>query len=160
MKKQNKDKNLGKISRCALGFTLAELLMVVVILGILSAIALPQFAPQKEKAYVAEAVGILGSIRQLEEAYRLENGTYCDPNPTPAGTACTSGWPSLGMTASPNNTFWVYTFTTASTTAFTAVATRQSARWSGAAAYSSSSPPTVILDNTGVYTGTHPNKPV
>ncbi len=137
------------------GFTLAELLMVVVILGILAAVALPRFAPQKEKAYVAEAVGILSAIRQLEEAYRLDKGTYCDPNG--AAPACT--WPDLGMTANPNNAFWNYTVLVPTATTFTATATRQNFRWSGSAAYVAATPPTVILDETGTYTGTHPNVP-
>jgi prepilin-type N-terminal cleavage/methylation domain-containing protein len=60
------------------GFTLAELLMVVVILGLLGAIAMPKFFPQKEKAIVAEAVAMLHAIRQAELSYRLENGDYLE----------------------------------------------------------------------------------
>lgn len=70
------------------GFTLAELLIVVVILGVLGSLALPRFFPQKEKAIVAEAVGILSAIRMGEEGYKLENGVYM----TGAIT-----WASLGM---------------------------------------------------------------
>ncbi len=144
------------------GFTLAELLMVVVILGILSAVALPRFAPQKEKAYASEAVGMLSAIRQLEEAYRLENGTYCDPNggANPCGAAGADGWSDLGMTVSPNNLFWNYTVVAGAAT-FTATATRLSNRWSGSAAYpvAPAPGPSVTLDQAGVYGGTHPNVP-
>jgi prepilin-type N-terminal cleavage/methylation domain-containing protein len=58
------------------GFTLAELLIVIVILGILGGIALPRFYPQQEKARVAEAVAMLSAIRQGEMGYHLETGTY------------------------------------------------------------------------------------
>ena len=58
------------------GFTLAELLMVIVIIGVLGSIAIPRFFPQKEKAVVAEAVNMMGAIRQGEIAYRLEHAGY------------------------------------------------------------------------------------
>lgn len=58
------------------GFTLAELLIVVVILGVLASIAMPKFYPQKEKAVVAEAVAMLSAIRQGELGFKLENGVY------------------------------------------------------------------------------------
>ena len=70
------------------GFTLAELLIVVVIMGVLASIAMPKFYPQKEKAVIAEAVGVLSAIRQGELAYKLENGVY---SVTP------SDWGALGI---------------------------------------------------------------
>ena len=58
------------------GFTLIELLLVVTILGILAAVAIPRLFPQSERMRAAEAVGILNAIRQAERTYFLEKGTY------------------------------------------------------------------------------------
>jgi len=82
------------------GFTLAELLIVVVILGVLGAIALPRYGPQREKAIVGEAVGMLSAIRAGELAWRLENGTGAFLALPDAGRT-EDGWPEIGI-ANPN----------------------------------------------------------
>jgi type IV pilus assembly protein PilA len=58
------------------GFTLMELLIVVVILGVLSAIAIPNFINQIGKAREAEVKGIVGSIGRAQQAYHFEKGTF------------------------------------------------------------------------------------
>lgn len=49
------------------GFTLLEVLIVVILIGILAAIALPQYMTTIEKARAAEAVSQLGSFRAAME---------------------------------------------------------------------------------------------
>lgn len=58
------------------GFTIIELLIVVVIIGILAAIAIPKFANTKEKAYLASMKADLRNLVTAEEAYLAEFYTY------------------------------------------------------------------------------------
>ncbi len=126
------------------GFTLAELLIVVVILGILGSIALPRFFPQAEKGRVAEAIAMLSAIRQGEEAYRLENGSYI------ASTNASFGWEkSLGMEDPGSAGFFTYAIATPSTSTFTATATRTALK---ADTYQSD---TIAIKQDGSWCGDH-----
>ena len=58
------------------GFTLIELMIVVAIIGILAAIAIPNFMNYQCKAKQSEAKSNLGTIRTNQEAYRAEYDTY------------------------------------------------------------------------------------
>lgn len=58
------------------GFTLIELLVTVIIIGVLSAIALPQYLKQIEKARTTEATYTLGSINKAQQARIWEQGTF------------------------------------------------------------------------------------
>lgn len=58
------------------GFTLVELLVAVAIIGILSAIAVPQYSEYVRRGKVSEATGALGELRLRAEKYYSDNRTY------------------------------------------------------------------------------------
>ncbi|MFC1714037.1 prepilin-type N-terminal cleavage/methylation domain-containing protein [Candidatus Poribacteria bacterium] len=58
------------------GFSLVELMIVVAIIAILAAIAIPAFMRFAMKSKTAEATGNLVAIRTCQESYRAENDVY------------------------------------------------------------------------------------
>ena len=58
------------------GITLIELLIVIAIIGILAAIAVPAYIGQQRNAARTEAYSNLQNLRLLEEQYYAENGCY------------------------------------------------------------------------------------
>ncbi len=69
------------------GFTLIELMIVVAIIGVLAAIAIPQYTNFRLKAKTAEAKSNLGAIRLGEEAYFTEHEAYAVCAATPPTAA-------------------------------------------------------------------------
>ncbi len=58
------------------GFTLIELLIVVAIIGILAAIAIPQFSAYREKAFNAASNSDIKNWKTGQEAYKADIQTY------------------------------------------------------------------------------------
>ncbi|MEO0537968.1 MAG: prepilin-type N-terminal cleavage/methylation domain-containing protein [Cyanobacteria bacterium P01_A01_bin.123] len=76
------------------GFTLIELMVVVIILGLLAAIALPAVANLTRRARYAEARLALNAMAKDLQMYRLEKGSYpADTNGGIAPTGITE-WPT------------------------------------------------------------------
>lgn len=85
------------------GFTLIELMIVVAILGILAAIAIPNFMRFQAKSKQSEAKTNLGAIGTTAEAWRSENDQYIvtaigDLGWAPQGTSRYSYWYDVGGT--------------------------------------------------------------
>ena len=62
------------------GFTLLELLMVVIIIAILASIALPQYLRAVAKSRRAEGVNVLAQVRSAELRYSAEHQVYTPSN--------------------------------------------------------------------------------
>ena len=60
------------------GFTLIELLIVVAIIGILAAVAIPQFSSYRQKGYNAAATSDLKNFKTSMEAFFADNQQYPD----------------------------------------------------------------------------------
>lgn len=102
------------------GFTLLEILVVVIIIGILASIALPQYTVTIEKARSGEAMVNLGAVRVALDRYWYQNGSI----PTASNFLALD----IDDPNSITNKLYIYTFTDDGTTAavrkYTVTATR------------------------------------
>ena len=98
--------------------TLIELMIVVAIIGILAAIAIPNFVKFQCRSKQSEAKGNMKAIYVGEESYRAENDTYI----TMAAVSAPTTTNAIGFQPKGNKIRYVYEAATANTTAFTATA--------------------------------------
>ena len=103
------------------GFTLIELMIVVVIIGILSALAIPIFMSSATKSKQSEARGVLKQIYTMQRAYFIENETYC-LNGVVASAANPTAFSLLAIELI-SSTRYTYTMTVPAPNQFTCVAT-------------------------------------
>jgi prepilin-type N-terminal cleavage/methylation domain-containing protein len=97
-------------------FTLIELIIVVVILGILALIALPRYAQLVERSRSAEAFGTMNRLRDVERLYYVVNGEFyaiaSDAN-FPLNVDPDQNWPGDEVTFNnPNSPNFKYTVKT------------------------------------------------
>ena len=93
------------------GFTLIELLVVIAIIGILAAIAIPQFATYRRRGYDAKVKSDLKNAATAQEAYFAQNSIYKGgslASGTPTGY---SKSPDLSITAAATGSGYVLTAT-------------------------------------------------
>ncbi|MBA2413839.1 MAG: prepilin-type N-terminal cleavage/methylation domain-containing protein [Burkholderiaceae bacterium] len=84
------------MKRAQRGFTLMELIIAMVIIGVLTAIAIPNYTAYIQRSRRAEARNVLLEATVWMERWRTERGQYDRPPPAVAGTA-----PPLPFTVVP-----------------------------------------------------------
>ena len=86
-------------------FTLIELMIVIAIIGILAAIAIPQFSAYRTRSFNSAATADIRNAATAQEAYFVDNQSYC-------GTPATLTGATYGLYLSDNVTFAVTATTT------------------------------------------------
>jgi prepilin-type N-terminal cleavage/methylation domain-containing protein len=67
---------IAKVKKAAKGFTLVELAIVIVIIGVLASFGVPRFRDAVERSKAGEAMNYLASVRAAQERYASREGTY------------------------------------------------------------------------------------
>ena len=95
------------------GFTLIELLVVIAIIGILAAIAIPQFAAYRRRGYDSQAKSDLRNAATAEEAYFTDKNAYTSTVGSLLGTYGYRQSANLTMGATGTSTTFIVTATVA-----------------------------------------------
>ena len=100
------------------GFSLLELVVVVVVIGILSAIAIPQYTGYLQKGRDTDAQMSLRSISASQERFKLLYGTYCGPTSNPICNSSATIISNLLSGVNLNTKYYSFTIVSSSATSF------------------------------------------
>ncbi len=97
------------------GFTLVELAIVIVIIGVLASFGVPRFRDAVERSKAGEALNYLSAIRSAQERYHAREGTYAEDVTTldvsiPSAKYFTVGTIAAGSTGDLEDS-WTLTLT-------------------------------------------------
>jgi prepilin-type N-terminal cleavage/methylation domain-containing protein len=129
---------LKKINRK--GFTLIEVMVVILIIGILGSLAMPQYTKFVEKAKITEAKSFLATLKTAQNIYYTENDSYAiDLN-------------DLAIDIPENSKFFTYSedLTDASATVYSYTITREGGKYGAGSDLGAG---TITIDETGKLTG-------
>ena len=110
------------------GFTLLEVMIVVAIVGILAAIALPNYTESVTRSKLLEAQTKLGDLRAQQERYFMDNRTY------QSGVTCGVDDPAILSVTNYNldaNSAFDFACTAATVTTYVITATGRAAKGMG-----------------------------
>jgi prepilin-type N-terminal cleavage/methylation domain-containing protein len=113
---------LSKFHSNQKGFTLIELMIVVVIIGILAALAIPRFMKATTKSKQSEAKQVLKQIYTMQRTYRQANDTYWAETAGDASAANGNAFAELGVEIMPTARY-TYSIDGVTVSTFTATAT-------------------------------------
>ena len=132
------------------GFTLIELITVIIIVAILAALALPQYVRTIERGHVTTAKSALDSIRKAEGMYHALTSTYVDCASFVSGSCPDMQTEVQELSAIETPGEWTYTVGNSTTSTFTASATRIRGNFMTAGTN------IITVDENGTIAGTHP----
>jgi type IV pilus assembly protein PilE len=96
---------MNKSTFKAHGFTLVELMVVIAIIGIISAIAFPSYDTYMKKSRRADAKVALSTMADRQERYYLQNNTYSAAVNDVGGSATKEGYYTLAIDSADINSF-------------------------------------------------------
>ena len=97
---------MNRVRRTRTAFTLIEILIVVMILGILAAIVIPQFTNASKEARQASLVSVVQSLRSQVALYKLQHNDNLPGFVSTGAVALVSGEPAVAGDPPAADSFW------------------------------------------------------
>jgi type IV pilus assembly protein PilE len=111
------------------GFTLVELMITILVLGILAAVAYPSFLDAVRKSRRSDGIAALSAVQQAQERWRGNNVTYADNSQLTL--APTANPPGLGLSATSSSGYYNIAITATGAANYTLTATAVSGKTQG-----------------------------